>query len=134
MIKKLFSISISFVYLIITIGITFNVHYCNGKVNSISFFENNDICCCESDIDASCNISGDCCKNEYYLFQFLPENQLLSFNLISFNNTFSILKQNLTIICLESDKNNDIFTNNIDLSDFKLIDKFIQNCSLLYYG
>ncbi len=46
--KKVFVIFLTFIYLIIASGLTFNLHYCGGKISGISFWKNEvDNCCGE---------------------------------------------------------------------------------------
>jgi len=76
--KKNLPILASIVYFTLIIGVSFNVHYCEGDVKSISVFKDTKDCCCESENNTSCNISSNCCDNKEYLLQFYSDNQLVS--------------------------------------------------------
>jgi hypothetical protein len=70
--KRSIAISFSLVYLLLTAGFTMNIHYCLGKIESVSIIPVADNCCCD---DTGMDMG--CCGNETMIFQFSPEDQLV---------------------------------------------------------
>jgi len=70
--KRISAISFSVVYLLLTAGLTMNIHYCLGEIESVSIIPVADNCCCgENGVDMGC------CGNETMIFQFSPADQLV---------------------------------------------------------
>jgi hypothetical protein len=46
--QKFLVIFFSMLYLTVTSGITMNLHYCGGKLKTVSFFSSNEKGCCGS--------------------------------------------------------------------------------------
>lgn len=67
------SILISSIYFLLTIGITLNIHYCMGQVESVSWMPFTDICCCDTG-----DIPKGCCGDEWILLQYRPNEQILT--------------------------------------------------------
>ena len=134
MLRKLLTILASVVYFILTIGISFNVHYCEGEVKSISVFEGNETCCTTNECNISCTIPDNCCDDEEYLLQFFSDNQLLSIRNISFHQYVFILNKKLIYVEPILEKNDLIKSYNLDLPPQKNEYRYIQNCSLLFYA
>ncbi|MGZ3864483.1 MAG: HYC_CC_PP family protein [Bacteroidia bacterium] len=61
--KKLFFIFFSFLYLVSSAGVSFNVHYCGGKIKSISFFTSEEDGCCGRKMK-----SKKCCKEKTVVY------------------------------------------------------------------
>jgi len=57
--KKYLIIIFSFFYLIASSGTTFNLHYCGGKLKSVSFFKADEKSCCGKKMK-----SKGCCKDK----------------------------------------------------------------------
>jgi hypothetical protein len=58
--KRLFAIFFCFVYLVPTLGISLNLHYCGETLTAISLFNIGDKnCCCGEEEE-----SDDCCKDK----------------------------------------------------------------------
>lgn len=69
--KKLIIILFSFFYLGLTSGITLNLHYCGGKIKSISFFHSNDEDgCCGKKMK-----SKGCCDEKTTIFKVKDNHQ-----------------------------------------------------------
>ncbi len=132
--KKALSILISLIYFILTVGISFNIHYCKGEIKSISVIVEDTDCCCEDENNVVCNITDDCCDDEEYLLQFSSNNQLVSINNISFEQNFSILNNKLTHINIFLDDIDLIIPNNLEFLPPKIEHKYIKNCSLIFYA
>jgi hypothetical protein len=59
--KKIYTITLLFIYLICVSGARINVHYCGGKIKDISFFQVNEKeGCCGNKMK-----SKDCCKDKF---------------------------------------------------------------------
>ena len=59
MLKKIFAITLCFVYFFAAAGVSINVHYCGGEVEEVSFFSYGEkSCCCGNEAEAGC------CKDE----------------------------------------------------------------------
>lgn len=70
--KRFFTISFALMYLLLTAGLTINVHYCLGEIESITPFVQADVCSCGTD-----EMPMDCCGDEQMIFQFSPDDQLI---------------------------------------------------------
>jgi hypothetical protein len=68
--KRISVISFAVLYLLLTAGLTMNVHYCLGEVESISLIPIPDKCCCDT-----AEIPLNCCGDEQIIFQFSPDDQ-----------------------------------------------------------
>lgn len=75
--KKIVAILSSAVYLILTLGLAINLHYCQGELESVSVIGTSSNCCC-----AIATHESSCCNNEKYFFQFSNDNQLTASNII----------------------------------------------------
>lgn len=74
--KKVFLLFLTFIYLVLTTGIVFHVHYCEGKINGISLADekNQDECCDEKEI-----IKKNCCEEKISVLK-INDTQLSSTN------------------------------------------------------
>lgn len=61
--KKLFFIVFSFLYLVSSAGVSFNVHYCGGKIKGISLFSTEEDGCCGKKMK-----SKKCCKEKTVVY------------------------------------------------------------------
>lgn len=75
--KKVFLLFLTFVYLVLTTGIVFHVHYCEGKINGISLADekNQDECCDEKE-----SVKKNCCEEKTAVFK-INDSQHSSTNL-----------------------------------------------------
>ena len=62
--QKFLVIFFSMLYLTVTSGITVNLHYCGGKLKTVSFFSNNEKGCCGTK-----KKSKGCCKDKTKLIK-----------------------------------------------------------------
>ena len=132
--KILLSILLSFSYLLLSLNITFNVHYCNDEFESVSFFTGSNTCCCSSIEMVFCDIKCNCCENIQYSFLFDTDEQIVESISVPFR-TFhhieikEIIKHNLA---LTQSKKLKFSLYDIPLPHKKAIYK--QNCSYIFYG
>ena len=62
--KKLLSILFCFIYLVSSAGINLNLHYCGGKVKSISLFHTDEKDCCGTKMK-----NPNCCKDKSVVYK-----------------------------------------------------------------
>lgn len=74
-VKKFLSISLLFLYLVASIGLTISLHYCGGNLASLGFFET-PTCCCD---DVTEKKKDDCCKNENKSFKITTDQNQVAF-------------------------------------------------------
>jgi len=70
--KRISAILFSSMYLLLTAGFTMNIHYCLGKIESVSIIPIADNCCC-----GNTGMDMGCCGNEQMIFQFIPDDQMV---------------------------------------------------------
>ena len=58
--RKILSIILLSLYLVSSIGVTINAHYCGGNLASLALFEKVSCCCDEEEAEKPT----DCCKDE----------------------------------------------------------------------
>jgi hypothetical protein len=74
------------IYLLLSIGVGFSVHYCGGKVKSIDPMFVASACCCSTmDVDMGC------CEDELHVFQLDDEQQLAQSFSVDFDLTKTLL-------------------------------------------
>lgn len=125
--KKLLSISILFYYLVITIGLFVNIHYCKGEVKSIKIGTNNNSSCCAADICKS-----SCCDDELLLIRHDNEHKIVQ----SHNTSVNLYAEKIHFI---TNNNIDEYIDNepirfIDIPPPKNVPTWILNSSLTFYG
>ena len=69
--RKLIIIFLCAFYLMVSLGITLSLHYCGGKLKSVSLFSNNEEGCCGSK-----KKSKGCCKNKTTVIKVKDSHQL----------------------------------------------------------
>ena len=74
-VKKFLSISLLFLYLVASIGLTVSLHYCGGNLASLGLFET-PTCCCD---DLAEKKKDDCCKNENKSFKITTDQNQVAF-------------------------------------------------------
>lgn len=138
MIKKLQHIaigSLAFFYLLLSIGIEVDLHYCLGELKDVKIFNHHtvDETCC-SDIKCSLEKSFSCCDNEHLCYQIeddqLSSKQSVKLSLNQYQDwvaasVFSILQNKNPL----SDKS---YTKTDDKRD--TAPAYLLNCSFIYYG
>lgn len=129
--KKVTAILFSAFYLIATIGVAVNIHYCHGEVESVSVYEDPTGCCC----DTKENGSG-CCSNESFVLQFEDKEQIVENHRIQIQiHTMEVDISDLTIQRLEDIHESEGFEYIFQPPPPKLSGQIrILNCSLTYYG
>jgi len=66
--KKLAAILFSVFYLVATVGVAVNVHYCHGEIQSVEIFTGENSCCCGDKANTN-----TCCQIDSQLIQFENE-------------------------------------------------------------
>jgi len=127
--KKLASIFVSIIYLVLSTGVLVNLHYCQGEIESISIITNASKCCC-----ASMDFADGCCSNEQLLVQLDNDEQLVTNSplfseVFKFIETESFSEQIFFVDLFE--KENYSFG---DLSPPPKIAIWKSNCTFLFYG
>lgn len=85
---RLFSVFFTFYYSLLIVGLSFNLHYCNGKLASLSIYDLNTIeNCCNPDEEIENEMP--CCSNESEIQQFQTEH--------SVNEAFKISKKAIDV-------------------------------------
>lgn len=69
--RKLITILFSAFYLLASVGVWVNIHYCTGEVKSVKILANDPNCCCVDDEQST-----GCCDDETFLFQLDKEDQI----------------------------------------------------------
>lgn len=83
--KKTVIILLAAFYLIIASGVTFNLHYCGGKLKTVSLFSNNEEGCCGSK-----KKSKGCCKDKTTLIKVEDSHQLSHIAKVNSANIISL--------------------------------------------
>lgn len=88
MIAKILHITFAILVFLSSAGITVRKHYCQNKLESISFLPTNS--CCKSKKHSACKKSADnckkgCCSSEYVYFQSDQDLQIQHIEELSFN-------------------------------------------------
>ena len=82
--KKTLIILFCFFYFLSSVGVALNLHYCGGKLKSISFFHQNEKNCCGKKMK-----SKNCCKEKLIVYK-VKGNQDASDKYFSFKNNTNI--------------------------------------------
>jgi len=129
MLKRISTILLSIVYLVLVTGISLNFHYCGGKLKSIAIQSKAEACCCGGD-----EMESNCCNNKQLLIQFHTDQKLIVSNKISFelSEYIEIERPELKIEnLLQSTTQNFLF---FDIPPPPKIAIWKSNCSYLFYG
>lgn len=95
-----------FMYLIPTMGISVTMHYCGGKVSSVSIISYHSKCSCGKKA-----MKKDCCKDKT-TFLKLKDTQNFSKSVVSnFSQTFKLLYHSITLY--KHNLTEDSFVNNL---------------------
>ncbi|MCX6295576.1 MAG: hypothetical protein NTX97_05840 [Bacteroidetes bacterium] len=92
--KKSLILFLTFVYLVVASGLAFNLHYCGGKISSISlaFVSNHDNCCGKKKMTKK-----NCCKNKTSVLK-INENQHSSTSIKAPATSFKVIEACFTQI------------------------------------
>jgi len=132
--KILLSILLSFSYLLLSLNITFNVHYCSDEFESVSFFAGSDTCCCSSMEIVFCDIKGNCCENIHYSFLFDTDEQIVQSISVPFRSFHHIeikeIIKNSPVLSQSKKLKHSFY----DLPPPPKKAIYKQTCSLIFYG
>jgi len=127
--KKLASIFVSLIYLVLSTGVLVNLQYCQGEIESISIITNASNCCC-----GSIDFDDGCCSNEQLLVQLDNDEQLVT-NSPLFSEVFKFIETNniteQVFIDASTEEENYSYG---DLSPPPKIPIWKTNCTFLLYG
>ncbi len=151
--KKIVTISLFAIYLLLQIGITTHVHMCHETITDIELFNNSNITCTihtnshccstennhnscrEPQISCATSHSGDdinCCENTTVLLQYLNNTQHVTHSPnIQLYPTFITKQSPLNIDWVEHDSQ---ITSYIEYGDPPPEDLVSLNCSFIFYG
>ena len=77
--KRTSSIVLAFLYVLTSVGLTVNVHYCGGKLKSIQLLFDTPSCCC-----GETKKMDGCCDDESYFVQLDTDHQISPSQELSF--------------------------------------------------
>lgn len=127
--KKAVATILSVFYLLVTVGLAVDVHYCTGEIASVQLFSETNSCC---DEDGDC--SANCCHYASQVIQFEEQQTLLS------NFRLTIEQPVAQLAISELAHSPDFFTD----QDSPIIENafspppnepvWLLHCSLVYYG
>ncbi len=127
--KKIASIIISTLYLLVSTGIFINMHYCGGELESISLLSEQKVCCCDGN-----EIASNCCSNKQLFLQFDAEQKTTASNTLSFEQ-YKFIKIEKPVIIgfeeLEVELQN-LFSYDLPPPPKQAIWKI--NCTFLFYS
>jgi len=127
--KKLSAILLSVLYLVLTTGISLNIHYCGGKIESVSFISEVNSCCCESN-----EMQNNCCKNKQLFIKFESDQKLISCNTINFKADEYVGIQNSVLLSEHRFESKQQSFSFFDFNPPPGPDIWKLNCAFLYYG
>ncbi len=127
--RKLTSILVSIVYLVLSTGLVVNLHYCQGEIESVSIIAKNSTCCC-----AAMDFDDGCCHNEQLLIQLDSDQQVVSSS-VQFSEVFKFIEieANEEQFHLKANTENEVYICR-DLSPPPKIAIWKTNCTFLFYG
>jgi hypothetical protein len=117
-------------YVLISLGLTINLHYCGGQLESFNLFGETKSCCCGGK-----TMSKSCCENQVIHYEISDEQRISKDFRILTTPSFDLDIQPITYIPL--------LNNEIELDSQRLENNssppyknpfWILNCSLIYYA
>lgn len=125
--KQFAAILFSSFYLLSTIGVGINFHYCLGELAYVEVMGPLELCCCGEEEGAF-----RCCEDESYFFQLDTEQQV--------SQGFRLLLPHTSLLSpLPELSVQEVIVEQVPFSDFPDIPPprppiWLSNCSLTYYG
>jgi hypothetical protein len=86
-VKRFLSISLLFLYLLSSAGVTVSAHYCGGDLASLSLFQSGS-CCCDDTQDVT---DDGCCKDEQRQLKITADQNKAEFSEKKFQVTYHFL-------------------------------------------
>jgi hypothetical protein len=128
--RHILSITVAFLYLLLSTGVQISAHYCHGELESVRILTESKSCCC-----GHSEMSGECCSNENISLQADIDQHLGAESRKAF-----VHFENLLVIanCLSSqtieskEKNTNSPFLEISLPPPQPV--WLLNCALTYYG
>ncbi|WP_372773347.1 hypothetical protein [Mangrovibacterium sp.] len=127
--KKILSIHVAIIYLLLTIGSAVSLNYCCGEIASYELYAQAEPCCCDDGEEEAA-----CCQNEVHVFQFDDQQGVTPASSIQFVPATLDLK--LFASSFDQELNQERSLPAFDffvppLSDNPL---WLLQCALVYYG
>jgi len=85
--KKITSILLMTIYLLISVGVSINVHNCNGRFAFVEILTEIGNCCCDHEKEAS-----NCCDDENIVIQMDQDVQIIQSNRLAASSPFVITR------------------------------------------
>jgi len=112
-----------------TIGISVNVHYCNGEVKFVDIIADFGNCCCGDEED-----SDNCCDDETFFYQLNDEQNVRQNIRILSVQPVSCIAETYCVLEYSNWANEEINYEQLDLPPPDKRSIWLLNCSLTYYG
>ncbi|OFX83324.1 MAG: hypothetical protein A2W99_12060 [Bacteroidetes bacterium GWF2_33_16] len=117
-------------YVLVSLGLTINLHYCGDRLESLKLFENTESCCCGGE-----TTNKSCCENQFLHYAISDEQRVSQdFRILTIPSINLDIQPIIDIALLNNEHNLDFqrFENN---SSPPYKNPFwILNCSLIYYA
>ena len=124
--RKIGAISLSLLYLALSVGLTVNVHFCGGKIGTIKFVETNGTCCCAEKKE-------DCCKDQVFFLQLDDDQQTPQSNRVALYLSPTVLPVFLYDI-YSSELSEEAKVVKTERGPPLIKDIYLLHCSLTHYG
>ena len=131
MLNKILSISFAVFYLITSVGVQLNVHYCMNEVESIDLFTESKGCCCKAFMP---EMADSCCGDETILVQADDDDKWVTNNRFEFQPVLFVaepIEFSFVTPSVSSQLQHFGFSG---VSPPPKRDLWLLNCSLTYYG
>ncbi|MEL6652208.1 MAG: hypothetical protein AAFQ87_15510 [Bacteroidota bacterium] len=126
--KQLAVISFSFFYLLASVGVAVNFHYCLGRLQSVDVLIAKSNCCCDDEGQMM-----NCCDDESYFFQLEAEEKVVPTQLSI--PSVALLTAIFTPQVLESpDSAPPVWAKRLDLPPPEPVSTWLLHCAPLHYA
>lgn len=127
--KKFISIILVLIYFSLSTGAIVTLHYCGGRLESITLNSEAQACCC-----AISGMTIDCCENEEFRLDIdIDENVAFSSD-IAFKNFSQLVYSSLTSVILNEVEIEDEQLATYNLPPPKPESIWLMNCTFIFYG
>ncbi|PCH96456.1 MAG: hypothetical protein COB85_03535 [Bacteroidetes bacterium] len=126
--RKFSNILLVVFYLLVSVGIGYNMHYCGGNLSSIDLYAKSSACCCDEDM------ANNCCDDESSYFQFTSDQKLADRANISITEVNLFADLYIEINNAVDISRNLVSTAYLDLPPPDPERIYLLNCSFVFYG